>query len=155
MKRPAPSARRPSAGAWPGRCVSFFAVGTHRPPLTSLLLLILDSEQFLRLAPEAAEFIIILGVLVHPLDRLFMPFAGFVLGTKMAVRHGQEKEVDGVAAISQFAGFPECVDDTSPIVAAELGYAKRTPEGPLVRRQLDRFLGGFHCSLRITELGLR
>jgi len=29
--KPSLPARRPSAGARPGRCVSFFAVGTHRP----------------------------------------------------------------------------------------------------------------------------
>src|SRR5262249_35049602 len=87
------SARRPGAGAVPGRWGACLAVRTPPaafiPParrgrggLRSLLLprgrghLDGDPQQFRRLRPEAAEFLVLGLVLVHPFDALVVPLAG-------------------------------------------------------------------------------
>src|SRR5262245_66599401 len=81
--------------------VSFLLRGWDSPAaFIYTLLLFLDLEQFLRLPAEAAEFIVILGVLVHPPDRLFIPFAGLILGAKLPVGHGQEEPFSAIPALA-------------------------------------------------------
>src|SRR5262249_37482463 len=94
------SARRPSAGAMPGRCGFCLAADTHRPlvPL-GLVLLRFRRQQLLRLGAEAAEFLILRPVFLHPLDGLLEAPAGVALVAEPPVGHGQEKPVPTVAAL--------------------------------------------------------
>src|SRR5262245_50628986 len=111
MKKPSIPARRPSAGARPGRCVSFVAVGTHRPLFVYTLLrfVLLDPEQLLCFRPEAAEFFILWRVLLHPLDGLVVPLAGVILVAELPVGHGEEERVEG-AIVLQFGRVLESLD---------------------------------------------
>src|SRR3954452_4220593 len=76
-------ARRPGAGAVPGRRGACLAVRTppaafdsQRTDLRSVLLLLFQLQQLRGFRPEAAQLLTGRLVLVHPLHRPVVPFAG-------------------------------------------------------------------------------
>src|SRR5687767_13312989 len=87
-----------------------------------------DSQQFFRFGAEAAKFVILRGVLVHPLDALLVPLACSSGIAEPFVGHGQEKEVKAVAAVARSARFLQVNYSALKIAGAITGDAKRVPD---------------------------
>src|SRR6478736_6232404 len=62
-------------------CVTSLRLGFRR------CLLVSDLQQFLRLRPEAEEFVVSSLLLLHPLDRLAVPTTGLVLLAQLPMGH--------------------------------------------------------------------
>src|SRR5262245_54860205 len=165
-----PRARRPSAGARTGWCGACLEERPPRPPCfpTQSGLLLLQLQDILRLASEAAELFglqPVFGehflVLLQPLHGLLVRLVGLSVVAQLPVGHGEEELVDdaivdeddpaiagdgriGIPALPQLHRLVEGRNRSLPVTGAVVGRAQCYPAGPGLRRQCYSFPGQFN-----------
>ena len=89
-----------------------------------------DSQQLLRLRPEAAELLVVRLYLLHPLHGLGKPVAGLIFLAELPVNHGEEEAFGGIGGIivrAEADGFFQVGDGPLPVVGTVTGLAKAGP----------------------------
>src|SRR5262249_36507956 len=111
------------------------------------------------LSAEAAQFLILRLVLVHPLYRLVIPRAGVFLLAKLPVGHRQEEEVFAVAALAESYRFAQGGDGGFPVAHAVVGHAQGIPVAPVGRPpgsiSVNQRLGQSDCLAWVAQLLIR